>query len=285
MSQMVRWIKPFTVAVLVLTALIVYLFVEAPPPLAEASSHGKMVSVEDALTLCNAENSIVRALYTQEIVGHGKQVGLAFDERWRQRDVDAGPLPALFLRETAMSLEKNPVRLGLFLGSDQPIRSANLFQGEQQTMFEGIRLDGEPRFFAIADTGLNTAMFADVAVAGACVSCHNAHAESPKSDWQLGDVMGATTWTYPRQQVDVEELFAMLDALRHGFRAAYSEYLEEVASFPEPPEIGDRWPRDGYYLPSLEVFMAEVARRASPQTLETLLASSSAPAPAAGREG
>lgn len=285
MSQMVRWIKSFTVVVLLLTALIVYLFVSAPPPLTDASPRGRTVSVEEALTMCNAENSIVRELYTQEIVGRGQEVGLAFDERWRQRDVLAGPLPALFLRETAMSLEKNPVRLGLFLGSDQPIRSANLFRGEQEAMFERIRDDREPRFFAPVDTGLYTAMFADVAVAQACVDCHNGHGESPKSDWRLGDVMGATTWSYPHQRVAADELFRMLEALRGGFRDAYSAYLEEVRSFPDPPEIGDRWPRDGYYLPSVEVFMAELERRASPVTLETLLASWSEVPPAAGREG
>lgn len=34
------------------------------------------------------------------------------------------------------------------------------------------------------------AVYADVASVQACVSCHNGHPKSPKSDFELGDVMG-----------------------------------------------------------------------------------------------
>jgi len=264
-------IKPFTVVALLLAALIVYLFVTAPPPLDQTAARGPTVPVEEALALAAAENAAVRQLYTAEIVGRGKQVGLAFDEDWRQRDVEAGPLPALFLRETAMSLEKDPVRLGLFLGSDHPIRTANLFTGEQESVFERMREDRQPSFFLTADTGLHTAMFPDLAVAPPCVDCHNQHPSSPKNDWRLGDVMGATTWTYPDEELTVGELLELLAALRRGFGDAYGAYIDKTRTFSQPPEIGERWPRDGYYLPSPEVFLAEAERRTSPETLGRLL--------------
>lgn len=265
-------IRPFTVIVLLLAALVAYLFVSAPPPLPEdGPAAGPTLPVAEVLSLCAAENATVRALYTAEIVGAGKRVGLAFDEAWRDRGVDAGPLPALFLREAAMSLEKDPVRLGLFLGSDFPIRRANLFDSDQLARFEALRADRQPRFFVTADTGLHTAMFPDLAVAPACVDCHNAHPESPKHDWVLGDVMGATTWTYPDAELSLGETLELVAALRRGFRDAYTAYIEKAHTFSKPPEIGERWPRDGYYLPSPEVFLAEAEKRTSGHTLEQLL--------------
>ena len=54
---------------------------------------------------------------------------------WKDEDVQAGPLPALFLRETAARLEASPVPLGLFLGSDYPISPSNRFQGAQAEAF------------------------------------------------------------------------------------------------------------------------------------------------------
>lgn len=65
-------------AVLGLIAVIIYLFVEAPAPLPDNTLHGTPLPTATALTLVQAENATVRALYTQEIVGAGQKVGLAF---------------------------------------------------------------------------------------------------------------------------------------------------------------------------------------------------------------
>jgi hypothetical protein len=33
-------------------------------------------------------------------------------------------------------------------------------------------------------------VYADIAVAPACVTCHNEHKDTPKNDFKIGDVMG-----------------------------------------------------------------------------------------------
>lgn len=264
--------KPFIITVLILLTLGVYLFANAPAPLPEQRPTGERIPIAQVFNIVEAENDVVRALWTKEIVGAGKQVGLAFNEDWRQEDVQAGPLPALFLRETAVSLEKNPVRLSLYLGSDYPIKPANKFTAAQMEKFRSIRKTGDPQFFFERDTGLHTAMFSDVAVVDACIDCHNKHKESPKSDWKLGDVMGATTWSYPQDAVTLDELMKILSALRQGFREAYTAYLAEVETFTQRPQIGDNWPRDGFYLPTVDVFMGEAVKRASGSTLASVLA-------------
>ena len=53
-------------------------------------------------------------------------------------------------------------------------------------------------------------------------------------------------------------------------RETYTSYLTKAATFAAPPEVGERWPSEGRYLPDVDVFMAELARRASPATIEAL---------------
>jgi hypothetical protein len=262
--------RSFWLAALALTCLGIYLFASAPPPLQEEKPASATIPVAEMFALLEAENDVVRALWTKDIVGAGMKIGLKFDEHWRDRDLEAGPLPALFLRETARSLERNPVQLSLFLGSDYPINDANRFEGLQLQHFRKLRHTGQAQFFYMPDTRLHAGMFSDVAVAEPCVKCHNEHAQSEKKDWRLNDVMGATTWVYPAEAVSAEEILSVVAALHRGFEDAYRSYLRKAETFSNPPVIGDRWPRDGYFLPRAEIFMQEVLIRTAPATLTAL---------------
>jgi adenylate cyclase len=230
------------------------------------------VPVERLFELLQAENAAVRALWTQEIVGQGKKIGLKFDEHWRDADSEAGPLPALFLREIARSMEKGPIRVSLFLGSDYPISPDNRFEGLQKEKFQVLRQTRQPQYFYLPDIERHTAMFADVASVEPCVECHNRHEQSPKHDWRLHDIMGAATWMYPAASVSTEEILQALTALHKGFDDAYRAYLEKAKTFKKPPAIGDKWPSEGYFLPDAEVFMQAALARTAPHTLPALAA-------------
>lgn len=261
------------VAVAALTTVAIYLFVSAPAPLpaqAGARPAGATISVARLFDILNNENRVARASWTADIVGAGKPVGLAFAENWHESAVEAGPLPALFLRETAGYLEKHARGLSLFLGSAYPISAANRFAGAQIEHARVLEATGQPQYFFEPTVGRHTAMFADVAVADACVTCHNEHPDSPKRDWKRGDTMGATTWMYPEAEVSVDTALRLVGVLRAGFQSTYQRYLDKSATFAEPPVIGAQWPRDGRFLPTAEAFMAEHARRAAP-TLEALI--------------
>jgi hypothetical protein len=265
----------FVALVLALVAVIVYLFASAPSELPEgssASASDKVIPIETVLRLVAAENDVARALYAGEIVEPGQSAGLVFNENWRDEAVEAGPLPELFLRETSASLTDSPIALGLFLGSDFSIVASNGFSARQMTGFANIKTSHEPQIFLDDNTQLYTAMFPELASVQSCVDCHNGHPDSPKTDWAVGDVMGATTWTYPKGAVTANEALLILSALRSGFGAAYEAYITRAQGFSNPPEVGDQWPRDGYFLPSPEVFLAEFSSRASPLTIETIIA-------------
>ncbi len=230
-------------------------------------------SVEEVLEMVAKENDVTRTLYTKAIVGKGKAQGMKFDEDWRKDDVEAGPLPALFLRGVATSIRKSPVPLGLYLGSDFPVNAANKFEGKQADLFEQIKKDQKPQFFYDEEQKLHTAMFADLASAGACVSCHNKHPQTTKSDWKLGDVMGATTWQYPKDSLTYKETVAVLNAYAKGTVDIYVQYLDEIKAFEanEKPEVGDKWPAEGNYLPTAEVFLDSVKKLSSYETMKHLV--------------
>ena len=117
----------------------IYLFATRPAPLADGQAAGRTVPIEQVFRILAAENDAARALWTAEIVGPGPKAGLKFHEKWRDADVAAGPLPALFLRESATAVQKSKVPLGLFLGSDFPISQSNRFTGAQAEHFQRVR--------------------------------------------------------------------------------------------------------------------------------------------------
>ncbi len=258
---------------LLLTCIILTSCGGVPEEKSKTASEENAFSVEDVLEMVSKENDVTRTLYTKAIVGKGKAQGMKFDEDWRKDDVEAGPLPALFLRGVATSIQKNPVPLGLYLGSDFPVNAANKFEGKQADLFEQIKKDQKPQFFYDEEQKLHTAMFADLASAGACVSCHNDHPQTTKSDWKLGDVMGATTWQYPKDSLTYKETVAVLNSYAKGTVDIYMEYLDEIKAFEasEKPEIGKKWPAEGNYLPTAEVFLDSVKKLSSYETMKHLL--------------
>jgi adenylate cyclase len=268
--------------VLVIAALAVlgiYLFATAPADLESDQGSGRTVPVETLFRLLNAENASIRKLYTADIVTPGLKNGLKYREDWKDKDVHAGPLPALVLRETANRLQQRVPDLSLFLGSTFPIEASNAFKGKQLGYFEKIDKNREPQFFLDDNTGRYTAMFADIAGAPACVKCHNEHPKSPRKDWKLDDVMGATTWSFPRKQITADEMVAILGAYRAAALDTYSAYLKETESFAdeERPQLGERWPKDGLYLPNIDTFRKSVEDRNSAASLNLLLVMSAAP--------
>ena len=264
--------KLFILVSLVLVCLSIYLFKTAPEVLDDGQNKlGVQLPVRVLFEVIAAEQNVVRTIYTKQIVGKSKISGLKYDEDWLDKNVQAGPLPALFLRAVAQELEKNPVPVSLFLGSDFPISSANAFDDQQNDVFQGVKSTQQPAFFYANNTQRHVAMFPDYAIAAACVDCHNKHPDTPKSDWKLGDMMGATTWLYPDETVTLDEITKTVAVLRASFKKVYAGYLLKTQSFDKPPEIGDKWPDEGYYLPSVEVFFAVYDAQASEQTMRLLL--------------
>lgn len=254
--------------------LAIYLFVTAPPPLPSQAARAlddRALPVTHLFDAVNAINESARSIYTARVVGGGLKAGLKFGEDWSEPGVEKGPLPALFLRLAASRMEAKPPRLGLYLGSDAPINASNLFKGAQADAYEDLKATAAP-VFATTERGDAVAMYPDVASAGPCVTCHNDHPDSPKKDWKLDEIMGATTWTYPADVLSASEYLTVTEALYHSVEEAYQTYLDRAAGFSTPVPVGQDWPAEGQrVLPDLPTFMAEVRRSAGGQVMQALL--------------
>ncbi|WP_147124741.1 c-type heme family protein [Shimia ponticola] len=268
--------KSFRIALAgALSCIAIWLLVSAPPELPETTSATetqRSLDVENMFNAVNAINDAARTIYTARIVGPGLKSGLKFSEEWSEPDVEAGPLPALFLRVVAGRMESKPPRLGLYLGSDAPINKSNLFSETQTIAFEEVKATRAP-VFSVSSTAGQIAMYPDIAGAGPCVSCHNDHKDSPKTDWKLDDVMGATTWTYPRASLHPDEYLLTTDAFMASVAEAYGLYLDKVKGFETPPAIGTDWPSPerGVALPDVPTFMAAVRAKAAETVMNELI--------------
>lgn len=120
-------------------------------------------------------------------------------EHWE--DEKALLLPAQMFRAGAELVQKQTGDFSYALLSLWPINSQNkpktpvekeglqaVVDNPNQPFYKEETL-GSKRYF--------TAVYADVAVAEACVSCHNEHKDSPKTDFELGETMGGVVIRIP----------------------------------------------------------------------------------------
>ncbi len=255
-----------------IVGLFIYLYTTAPPPLqTESPQEFLSISSEQLFWALASENNEFRTTFTRDVVGAGEPHQLQFNEDWQHPDVVAGPLPALFLRAISVKLRRANTEVGLFLGSDFPIERSNAFSPKQLEKFKILKETGQPLTYFDETTQLYTAMFPDYATAAACVTCHNEHQDSPRTDWELGDLMGATTWTFPRRFLSAREALDLVEAFREAAGSVWEDYLDKVAHLADPPAVGQQWPKEGYYLPTREAFVEECAMRSGARTLRHLL--------------
>jgi hypothetical protein len=142
-----------------------------------------------------------RTVYTRNVVNRltkEKQV-ITASEHWK--DEAALPLPAQMFRMGAEMVAEKDAGFTYSLLSMWPINKQNSPRTEVEKAGLQFVVDNNGQnFYAEEMLGSKkyfTAVYADTAVAPACVSCHNEHKDSPRSDFQLGDVMGGVVVRIP----------------------------------------------------------------------------------------
>ena len=144
-----------------------------------------------------------RKIYTTHVVKRMQDQGIVLaSEDWESKN--AIPLPAQFLHLSSKLVAESGVGIRFRLISLWPIHRRNgpATEFERQSLEalqtsgglpqRGIVTSGKKKFFQ--------AVYADKAIATACVSCHNAHPLSPKRDFEVGDLMGGVVITIPLAQ-------------------------------------------------------------------------------------
>ena len=135
-----------------------------------------------------------RTVYARHVVHRLQdQEGVILaSEHWE--DDMALPLPAQMFRMGAQLTAERTDAFSYALLSKWPVNPQNAPGTEAETAgLESVAADPLTPYYATENLGgvdYFTAVYADVAVSPACTNCHNAHPDSPRDDFQLGETMG-----------------------------------------------------------------------------------------------
>jgi methyl-accepting chemotaxis protein len=143
-----------------------------------------------------------RKQYTKNIIVKLKKDGITNVHPNRNyTNLDGGiPLPATFVQEVSDTINKKGVYSYDLLSKWNINKGKNLRTDFEKNAFDFLyQKEGEVFSRFMEHNGIFTLRYAtpDVASAEACVKCHNAHEESPKKDFKLGEVMGILVVNIP----------------------------------------------------------------------------------------
>lgn len=157
-------------------------------------SEPKGVPVQQVADMLHAVMAADRTVYTTRVVNRlqNEEKVITADEHFA--DKKALPLPAQMFRFGAEKVAETQKGFSYSLLSLWPVNKQNAPRTAAEKT--GLAYIGENKgknFYTDETLGGKkyfTAVYADTAVAQACVSCHNGHDESPRKDFKLGDTMG-----------------------------------------------------------------------------------------------
>jgi hypothetical protein len=141
-----------------------------------------------------------RAVYTKQVVNRlqNEEKVIKASEHWK--DEKALPLPAqMFRMGSEMAADKTQT-FSYSLLSIWPVNKQNAPKTEiEKAGLQAVAQKPEPYYGEEALGGKKyfTAVYPDVAVSPACINCHNAHPESPRTDFKMGDTMGGVVVRIP----------------------------------------------------------------------------------------
>jgi methyl-accepting chemotaxis protein len=135
----------------------------------------------------------IRGYYTKNIIKKAKASG-ALKPSINHKDVEnAIPLPATMIHDLSKLLENNSTSIALYSAYPFPNRKSRQLDPFQQEAWDYLSKNPEATFSKEEVRNGKTIMrvaIADTMAAQGCVNCHNAHPQTPKNDWKLGDVRG-----------------------------------------------------------------------------------------------
>ena len=142
-----------------------------------------------------------RTVYTRLIVNRlqNEEKVIKASEHWKEDK--ALVLPAQMFRAGAEMARDKGASFSYSLLSMWPVNKQNAPKTEaEKAGLEFVAANKGKNYYTEETLGGKkyfTAVYADIAVAPACVTCHNGHKDTPKTDFKIGDVMGGVVIRVP----------------------------------------------------------------------------------------
>jgi hypothetical protein len=142
-----------------------------------------------------------RAVYTQKVVNRLQNDEKVIKATEHFEDDKTLPLPAQMFRFGSEMVAEKTDKFSYQLLSLWPINKQNAPTTDTEKKgLEFIAANPGENFYADEELGGKkyfTAVYADKAVAPACVTCHNDHKDTPRTDFKIGDTMGGVVIRIP----------------------------------------------------------------------------------------
>ena len=191
MGQNRRRLKPFTLA----------LVSGASVMLVGAAASGRGLDYQDVADMLHAVMSSDRTVYTKVVVNRLTLKDQVITASEHFEDDKALPLPAQMFRFGAEMASEKSDKFAYSLLSLWPINKQNAPRTDMEKAgLEFIGANKGKNYYGEEELGGKkyfTAVYADIAVAEACVSCHNNHKDTPRKDFKMNDVMGGVLIRIP----------------------------------------------------------------------------------------
>jgi hypothetical protein len=159
------------------------------------------VSYKEMADALHAVMEADRTVYTRMVVNRLQNEEKVIKATEHFKDDKTLPLPAQMFRFGAEAVAEKKVPFSYSLLSLWPVNKQNLPKtAVEKKGLEAVAKDGSKPFYGEETLGKSkyfTAVYADKAVAPACVSCHNEHKDSPRTDFKIGQTMGGVVIRIP----------------------------------------------------------------------------------------
>jgi len=170
--------------------------------MAGATAQAEGVAYKDVADMLHAVMDSDRAVYTKKVVQRLAAKEKVIKASEYHEDEKALPLPAQMFRFGAETVGKRTDKFTYSLQSLWPINKQNapVTKLEKEGLQFVVDKKGKENFYGEETLGgvkYFTAVYADVAVAPVCATCHNEHKDTPKTDFKRGDVMGGVVIRIP----------------------------------------------------------------------------------------
>jgi hypothetical protein len=162
------------------------------------------VSYKDMADALHAVMESDRTVYTRLIVNRlqNEEKVIKASEHWK--DDKALVLPAQMFRFGAEMVAEKKMGFSYSLQSLWPINKQNLPKTAlEKKGLEAVDKDNTKPFYGeetLGKTKYFTAIYADKAIAPACITCHNDHKDSPRTNFKIGQTMGGVVLRIPMKK-------------------------------------------------------------------------------------
>lgn len=170
--------------------------------------YSREIALRDAVRFHNAINEF-RDYYSTAVVANLRAADIEITHDYHYKD-SAVPLPATLTRELGQNIsESNASSMAFYSDHPFPWRDTTMIDSDPFMTDALTYLRQNPdevyyRFEAAGSSSQPVLRYATPSIMSeSCVACHNNHPDSPKKDWQEGDVRGVLEVSVPITYVSI----------------------------------------------------------------------------------